>query len=177
MYFIEAFFSVSCEANEIHLYSEFAKKFFFFLSVKHEFYWIAFLHLLIPHGFSPLIHVLICLFVFPIKVQNDLWIHLAQPWPPLRQRSCQETGRILWLSGRCGLWEDQNFHSNTPNIVYLGRAPCSDACQDCPLSTKGNLTSSIWDKALILCSYNWVECFLWFRKCSQWCIFLHLCIA
>ena len=102
--------------------------------------------------FFSLIHVLICLFVFPIKVQNDLWIHLAQPWPPLRQRSCQETGRILWLSGRCGLWEDQNFHSNTPNIVYLGRATCSDACKDCPLSTKGNLTFLYEDKALILCS-------------------------
>ena len=78
------------------------------------------------------------------------------------------------FSGRCSLWKDQNFHSHTPNIVYLGRTPGPDARKDCPLSAKGTFMFYRHGEGLALTFLNMLNIFLDSRNVRDGGIFLFL---
>ncbi|KAK1331360.1 hypothetical protein QTO34_009313 [Cnephaeus nilssonii] len=109
-----------------------------------------------PRGFPPFIRALFLVH----QVQDDLGIHLAQPRPPFRQRSCEETHRTVWLSGRRGLREDQDFHPHPRTLFTLEELRAQMLVRIVLFLQKVIVRFTDMEEALPRCSQKSVEPFL-----------------
>lgn len=129
------------------------RSFSFFLSMKHEFYWIAFLHLLIPHGFSPLIHVLVC-FHPPAPSRYKMISEFT--WPNHDLPSDKEA--VKKLVEYCGFQDDVAYGKTkifirTPRTLFTLEELRAQMLVRIVLFLQKVILHFLYeDKALILCS-------------------------